>query len=49
MIKTTSGYEYEEVGMCPKTKRPVVAPIVWNGQGARPSYATCICCAKRQS
>lgn len=43
-----SGYEYEVTGKCPRTGRPVVAPKVWNGKFARPHYATCVCCDKKQ-
>ncbi len=43
------GYEYEVVGLCPKTKKPIVAPKSWNAKiRPRPYYSTCTCCSKKK-
>lgn len=48
-MDTDNGYEYEVVGVCKKTGRPVVAPKAWNAKIApRPHYSTCTCCPKRR-
>lgn len=36
--------EYEVVGRCPRTGRPIMAPRVWNSKFPRPHYVTCGCC-----
>lgn len=44
-LKGRSGYEYEIVGRCARTGRPIVAPIAWSHRThPRPYYATCACC-----
>lgn len=43
------GYEYEIVGRCKVTGRPIVAPKVWSHRKKpRPHYATCLCHGRRQ-
>ncbi len=44
----SNGYEYEVVGKCKRTGKPIVAPKVWNGCGPRPHYPTCTCCRTRK-
>jgi hypothetical protein len=46
---SSDGYEYEVVGTCPKTGKPILAPKVWNARRMpRPYYATCTCCKTRR-
>jgi len=47
-MKSDAGYEYETVGKCPRTGRPIVAPKAWTVQRDRPYYATCSCCKTRR-
>ena len=54
-MRTDNGYEYEVVGKCSRTGRPVVAPKFWNAvvKGTRvavprPYYPTCTCCGKKK-
>lgn len=48
MDKNDKGYEYEVVGKCPRTGKPIVAPKCWSGKGPRPHYATCTCCNRKK-
>lgn len=47
-MKNDNGYEYEVVGKCKKTGKPIVAPKVWSAKTDRPWYPTCTCCGKRK-
>lgn len=51
----SAGYEYEQVGVCKKTGRPILAPKAWNQKlpgskaiSPRPHYATCLCCGRKR-
>lgn len=43
-----NGFEYEVVGKCPRTGKPIVAPIAWSSKRPRPYYATCNCCGSKK-
>jgi hypothetical protein len=39
-----NGFEYEKVGECPKSGKPILAPIAWNSKDPRPQYVACDIC-----
>lgn len=43
-----NGFEYEVVGKCERTGKPVVAPIAWSSKLDRPRYYTCSCCGRKR-
>ena len=48
-MKKGNGFEYEVVGYCKRTGKPIVAPKAWSStRMPRPYYPTCSCCGSRK-
>lgn len=49
MQNESKGYEYEVVGKCERSGRPIVAPKAWSNKiTPRPRYYTCCCCGRKR-